>query len=354
MAINVTGFKWSGSEDTHKYDFNSLENIPDFIPPEGSIDADMFSSDVTTFDAITGDPVNISSGDSIKTIWGKIKNALNYLLTYVQNNPVSAKVSKAGDTMSGDLIVSRTENDALVTATNGTQSINLRCMPAGTRGIYDPVLQKWLVQANPNGTFAIISPIYNNLIIDRSLSDTATSATLKLTAGAGNGTEGASISLYAATGSNKGVYSYGTASNNGNEWIVWYNSTDDAVYLSDKFCKKTIHSDTSTLYSETIKYSDGRLITNMRATISASCTTSGFGGYYNSSSIGVPSFPVAYASNTIPTVITTVRHISGESVYSLLSQNVSSRTSPGAIYVMRNTSGTGSIEVDIHAEGVWK
>ena len=127
MAINVTGFKWSGSEETHKYDFNSLENIPDFIPPEGSIDADMFSSDVTTFNAITGDPVNINSGDSIKTIWGKIKNALNYLLTYIQNNPVSAKVSKAGDTMSGDLIISRSSGDSRVRSTNGTNKVELRC-----------------------------------------------------------------------------------------------------------------------------------------------------------------------------------------------------------------------------------
>lgn len=354
MAINVTGFKWSGSEDTHKYDFNSLGNIPDFIPPEGSIDADRFSSDVTTFDAITGDPTNINSGDSIKTIWGKIKNALNYLLTYIQNNPVSAKVSKAGDTMSGDLIVSRSSGDSRVQSTNGTNKVELRCTSSGYRGIYDPVLQKWLMQANPDGIFTIISPIYNNLVIDRSSSDTAASAVLKLTAGAGSGTEGASISLYAGTGSNKGVYSYGTATNNGNEWIVWYNSTDDAVYLNDKFCKKTIHSNTDALYSETIKYSDGRLITNMRATITANCTSAGFGGYYNSSAIGISSFPVEYASGTIPTVTTTVRHIGGESIYTLIAQNVSSRTNPGSIYVMRNTSGSGTIEVDIHAEGVWK
>lgn len=354
MAINVTGFKWSGSEDTHKYDFNSLENIPDFIPPEGSIDADRFSSDVTTFDAITGDPTNINSGDSIKTIWGKIKNALNYLLTYIQNNPVSAKVSKAGDTMSGNLTVSRSEYDSLVQSTNGTQKIELRCAIGGYRGVYDPVLQKWLIRVDPDDIVTIASPINTNLVINRSPSDSATSAVLKLTAGAGSGAEGASISLYAGTGSNKGVYSYGTATNNGNEWIVWYNADDDAVYLNAKYCKRTVHSDTSDLYSETIKYSDGRLITNMRATLTASCTSSGFGGYYNSSSITLPSYPVAYASNTIPTVVTTVRHIGGESIYSLLSQNTSSRTNPGGIYVMRNSSGSGSIEVDIHAEGVWK
>lgn len=354
MAINVTGFKWSGSEDTHKYDFNSLENIPDFIPPEGSIDADRFSSDVTTFDAITGNPVNINSGDSIKTIWGKIKNALNYLLTYIQNNPVSAKVSKAGDTMSGNLIVSRSSGDSRVQSTNGTNKVELRCNSGGYRGIYDPVLQKWLVQLNPDGIFTMFSTINNSLILDRSSSASATSAVIKLIAGAGDGSEGASIGLYVGTGSNKGVYSYGTATNNGNEWIVWYNADDDAVYLNDKYCKKTVHSNTSELYSETIKYSDGRLITNMRATITANCTSAGFGGYYNSSAITLPSFPIAYASNTIPTVTTTVRHIGGESIYALLSQNVSSRTNPGGIYVIRNSSGTGNIEVDIHAEGVWK
>lgn len=354
MAINVTGFKWSGSDDTHKYDFNSLENIPDFIPPEGSIDADRFSSDVTTFDAITGSPVNINSGDNIKTIWGKIKNALNYLLTYIQNNPVSAKVSKAGDTMSGNLTVSRSGYDSVVQSTNGIQKIELRCTTGGYRGVYDPVLQNWLMRLNPDGIFTMFSTINNSLILDRSSSASATSAVIKLIAGAGDGSEGASIGLYVGTGSNKGVYSYGTATNNGNEWIVWYNADDDAVYLNDKYCKKTIHSNTETLYSETIKYSDGRLITNMRATITANCTSSGFGGYYNSSAITLSSFPVAYASNTIPTVTTTVRHISGESIYALLAQNVSSRTNPGGIYVLRNSSGSGSIEVDIHAEGVWK
>ena len=267
---------------------------------------------------------------------------------------LKTKVSKTGDTMSGDLIVSRSSGDSKVQSTNGTNKIELRCNSGGYRGIYDPVLQKWLVRADPNDILTIASPLYNNIVIDRSPSDAAASAVLKLTAGAGSGNDGASLSLYVGTGANKGIYSYGTASNNGDEWLVWYNSTDNAVYLNDKYCKKTIHSDTSSLYSETIKYSDGRLITNMRATLTASCTSAGFGGYYNSSSISVPSFPVAYATDTIPTVTTTVRHINGQSIYTLLAQNVSSRTNPGGIYVMRNSSGSGSIEVDIHAEGVWK
>lgn len=267
---------------------------------------------------------------------------------------LKTKVSKTGDTMSGDLIVSRSSGDSKVQSTNGTNKIELRCNSGGYRGIYDPVLQKWLVRADPNDILTIASPLYNNIVIDRSPSDTSASAVLKLTAGAGSGNDGASLSLYVGTGANKGIYSYGTASNNGDEWIIRYNADDDAVYLNDKYCKRTVHSDTSDLYSETIKYSDGRLITNMRATLTASCTSSGFGGYYNSSSITLPSFPVAYATGTIPTVTTTVRHINGQSIYTLLAQNVSSRTNPGGIYVMRNSSGSGSIEVDIHAEGVWK
>ena len=117
---------------------------------------------------------------------------------------------------------------------------------------------------------------------------------------------------------------------------------------------RTIHSNTSTLYSETIKYGDGRLITNMRVTLTAECTSAGFGGYYNSSSISIPSYPIAYASGTIPTVTTTVRHINSQGIYALLAQNVTSRTNPGGIYVLRNSSGTGNLEVDIHAEGMWK
>ena len=278
-----------------------------------------------------------------------VKKLFTKILTTLKN-----KVSKTGDTMSGNLTVSRSGYDSVVQSTNGTQKIELRCTTGGYRGIYDPVLQKWLIQINPDDIINIASPIYSNLIIDRSSSDTATSAALKLIAGAGSGAEGNAISMYAATGSNKGLYSYGTATNNGNEWIIWYNADDDAVYLNDKYCKRTVYSDTDSLYSETIKYSDGRLITNMRATITANCTSAGFGGYYNSSSISISNFPVAYATGTIPTVITTVRHVNGQSVYSLLAQNVTSRTNPGGIYVVRNTSGSGTIEVDIHAEGVWK
>jgi len=117
---------------------------------------------------------------------------------------------------------------------------------------------------------------------------------------------------------------------------------------------RTVHSNTETLYSETIKYNDGRLITNMRIIVSVECASSGFGGYYNADSVTLTDYPVAYAVGTIPTVMTTARHVGGQSVCTLLAQNTSSRTNPGGIYVMRNTSGTGTIEVDIRAEGVWK
>jgi hypothetical protein len=117
---------------------------------------------------------------------------------------------------------------------------------------------------------------------------------------------------------------------------------------------RTVHSNTETFYSETVKYNDGRLVTNMRIIISVECTSSGFGGYYNANSVTLTGYPVAYAEGTIPTVMTTVRHINGQSIYTLLAQNASSRTNPGGIYVMRSTSGSGDIEVDIHAEGVWK
>lgn len=278
-----------------------------------------------------------------------VKKLFTKILTTLKN-----KVSKTGDTMSGDLVIKQANSDSKVQATNGTQKIELRCTTGGYRGIYDPVLQKWLIQINPNDIVSIASPIYSNLIIDRSSSDTASSAALKVIAGAGSGAEGNAIGIYAATSSNKGLYSYGTATNNENEWIIWYNADDDAVYLNDKYCKRTVHSNTDTLYSETIKYSDGRLITNMRATVTANCTSAGFGGYYNSSYIGISNFPIAYATDTIPTIITTIKHVNGQSIYTLLSQNTASRKNPGGIYVMRNTSGSGTIEVDIHAEGVWK
>ena len=117
---------------------------------------------------------------------------------------------------------------------------------------------------------------------------------------------------------------------------------------------RTVHSNTETFYSETVKYNDGRLVTNMRILVSVECTSTGFGGYYNADSVTLTGYPVAYAVGTIPTVMTTVRHVGGQSVCTLLAQNTSSRTNPGGIYVMKNTSGSVTIEVDIHAEGVWK
>lgn len=117
---------------------------------------------------------------------------------------------------------------------------------------------------------------------------------------------------------------------------------------------RTVHSNTETFYSETVKYNDGRLVTNMRILVSVECTSAGFGGYYNSDSVTLTGYPVAYAVGTIPTVMTTIRHVNGQSIYTLLAQNVSSRTNPGGIYVMRSTSGSGDVEIDIHAEGVWK
>lgn len=276
-----------------------------------------------------------------------VKKLFTKILTTLKN-----KVSKTGDTMSGDLVINRTNSDSQVQCTNGTQKIELRCTTGGYRGIYDPVLQKWLIQINPDDIVNITSPIYSNLIIDRSSSDTSTSAALKLIAGAGSGAEGNAISMYAATGSNKGLYSYGTATNNENEWIIWYNADDDAVYLNDKYCKRTVHSNTDTLYSETIKYSDGRLITNMRVTITANCTSSGFGGYYNSSAITIPNYPIAYTS--APCVTAVVKHVNGQSIYALLSQNNGSLTNAGGVYFLRNSSGSGTVDLVIHAEGVWK
>jgi hypothetical protein len=117
---------------------------------------------------------------------------------------------------------------------------------------------------------------------------------------------------------------------------------------------RTVHSNTETFYSETVKYNDGRLVTNMRVTVSAECTASGFGGYYNSTAILLPNYPVAYASGTIPTVVATAKHPNGQSICALLAQNASGRTNPGGIYVLRDLSGTGDVEIDVHAEGVWK
>ena len=83
-----------------------------------------------------------------------VKKLFTKILTTLKN-----KVSKTGDTMSGNLTVSRSGYDSVVQSTNGTQKIELRCTTGGSRGIYDPVLQKWLIQINPDDIVNITSPI---------------------------------------------------------------------------------------------------------------------------------------------------------------------------------------------------
>lgn len=115
---------------------------------------------------------------------------------------------------------------------------------------------------------------------------------------------------------------------------------------------RTVHSNTSTLFSETIKYGDGRLVTNMRVTLTAECTAAYAGAYRNNSVIAMPNYPIAYVST--PCVTATAKHISGQSIYTLLAQNSGTAANPGGIYLLCNSTTSGTLDMIIHAEGMWK
>lgn len=115
---------------------------------------------------------------------------------------------------------------------------------------------------------------------------------------------------------------------------------------------RTVHSNTETLYSETIKYNDGRLVTNMRVTLTAECDTAYAGAYRNNSVIAMPNYPIAYVS--APCVTAATKHISGQSIYTLLAQNNGTSANPGGVYLLCNSTTSGTLDMIIHAEGMWK
>lgn len=115
---------------------------------------------------------------------------------------------------------------------------------------------------------------------------------------------------------------------------------------------RTVHSNTETLYSETIKYNDGRLVTNMRVTLTAECDTAYAGAYRNNSVIAMPNYPVTYVST--PCVAATTKHISEQPIYTLLAQNSGTSNNPGGVYLLCNSTTPGTLDMIIHAEGMWK
>ena len=175
---------------------------------------------------------------------------------------------------------------------------------------------------------------------------------MKLVPCTGDQEPGNAVALFASNNGNRGV-GYYNAENEDNETLHWliYRSSDNQTYVPG-LCTRTVHNNTTAKYIVTKKYSDGRLVTDMRVQVSANFNTAWGGLYYTATALSMPAFPISYTS--APVVVTNVRHVNGQAIAMLMSQNTASLTNPGSVYAVKSGSGTATIEITIHAEGTWK
>lgn len=130
---------------------------------DGSITEEKLNSAIKTF-VQAGIRANIESGDSFPTIFGKIKKWISDL---ENGSLIANKVSKTGDTMSGDLTVEKADDTSRLkvsvisdgVAVSGGQ---LACNEMGNFGAYDNIHNKWLIRSDLDGTVHV--PITFTLI----------------------------------------------------------------------------------------------------------------------------------------------------------------------------------------------
>lgn len=209
----------------------------------------------------------------------------------------------------------------------------------------------WVIRADAYGNVRFTKPLFSNLIIDRSSWDDGLGASVKLIPGAGDGEAGNAVSLYAAATGSRGVlyFSKNDNDNGTGHWLIY--RTNDGKTLVPDLCTRTVHNNTTDTFIATQKYSDGRLVTDMRVRASINFNTTWGGLYYNGTVYVLPNFPITYSS--APVVVTNVKHVSGQSICMLMSQNTASSSNPGSVYALKSSSGTSTIEITIHAEGMW-
>lgn len=237
----------------------------------------------------------------------------------------------------------------------GTDGLSLmEGSQTGRVGLYDRAGDYWIISRGSNyGEVYLYEYLCSNLTIDKSyVGENPASAFLKLVPCTGDQEPGNAVALYASNNGNRGVgyYNYEDEDNETLHWLI-YRSSDNQTYVPG-LCTRTVQSNTTSEYIVTKKYSDGRLVTDMRVRVSANFNTAWGGLYYTGTALSMPAFPITYTS--APVVVTNVRHVNGQAIAMLMSQNSASSTNPGSVYAVKSGSGTATIEITIHAEGTWK
>lgn len=157
------------------------------------------------------------------------------------------------------------------------------------------------------------------------------------------------IQLLSAISGRSGLYR-----NSSGKWLIYHGSIADGdmTFIPD-YCIHDVYVNTSSEKIETLKYSDGRLVTSMRLTLSADFTNNTGGLYYTGSSVSVPNFPITYS--VIPTINVTIEHPTGQPLVGLFAKGPGSTTNPGSLNLFKGTSATGvSFIANIVAEGRWQ
>ena len=115
----------------------------------------------------------------------------------------------------------------------------------------------------------------------------------------------------------------------------------------------TVHSNTSTLYSESYKYSDGRMDIFMQATLSIKTNTASGGLFFGY--VTLPDFPVAFTRKPTMNIYLEPTTNVGYNGF-VWGRSPATTTKAGGAYVGRGTAYTSDVSVvfNIHASGRWK
>lgn len=102
--------------------------------------------------AATSESNASTSASNANTAYQNTVSALSNVYTKSEVDTLSnGKVSKAGDTMSGNLTISKnTQAECIVKNTNNNASVSVVAGESGARGLYDTVNSKWIIYS-PNG-----------------------------------------------------------------------------------------------------------------------------------------------------------------------------------------------------------
>ena len=114
----------------------------------------------------------------------------------------------------------------------------------------------------------------------------------------------------------------------------------------------TVHSNTSTLFSESYKYADGRLVINMSEQITTAITAQSGGIYFAQPTLA--DFPIEFISEPVVSLSSVFNGGSSGNAW-VWGRSRPSTKNPGNIYLGRGSSANSqTYRVTVHAEGRWK